>query len=343
MDKLISDIAEGLARAYGEAAKVIGGKSNLPKPHFPEVGHLLDDRDMKSPTKFFEVRTIPEMKWKKQFSHFNLVGMESYHCEFPSPLETPFDVNNRVKATWVKQPGPHPRPVVLILHGLVMPDYAGMDQLPLWFKLHGLDGVILDLPYHMSRTPEKTTSGAMAIKAEADWLLAMVLQCIVDIRTLGLWFKQEGVASSLGYFGISMGAYLGLILSCCAKEIDFGISLVGVVDLVEGLMRFEDVKGDVEAWEKHNEAEHPMKKDKRVRALLNPLQMKLLQRPESLFMANGEFDHLVTPYEAQAFADKWHLPHFHLYPTGHISTLTVNPAMIRHLNSFLKMVGKGSF
>lgn len=343
MDKLISEIAEAIASFYGEAAKVLGGKSNLPKPDFPDVGHLLEGRDMKDPQSFYKVDQVPNLKWKKKLSHFALAGLETYETTFESPIVTQFDENNRVKCTWVRNPGPEPRPVILILHGLVMPDYAGMDQLPLWFRLHGMDGVILDLPYHMSRTPAETTSGLMAITMDADWLLAMVLQCILDIRSLGLWFRQDAIASSLGYFGISMGAYLGLVLGCCAPEIDFGVALVAVTDLLSALLRFEDQAKELEIWEQTHGKPHPIRKDKRVSKLLNPLQMKLIQKPDSLFMANGEFDNLVTPAEAKQFGDNWHLPHFHLYPTGHISTLTVNPPMIRHLNSFLSLAGKGAF
>lgn len=343
MYKILSELMDGVAQAYGDTAKAMKGTQDLPKAPVPDVRHLLKGRPAKDPQAFYGLKETPAIRWQKTVSRYALAGLDTYEGTFPSPLYTPFPANNRVRVVWAKHRDRQPRPTVIILHGLVMPDYAGMDQLPFWFRLHGMDGVLIDLPYHMSRTPAHVNSGDLALRANADWVLSVMLQCVLDIRALAAWLRENTPTPAIGYFGISLGAYLGLLLSCVCRDFDFGMSVVAVVDTLEAFLRFEDLGEEILSYEKEMGHDHPIRTDPRMDTLLSPLHMKLLQNPDSIFMANGEFDHLVPPDHALQFANKWKLPHFHLYPAGHISTITANPPMWRELHQFMALAGSGGF
>ncbi len=308
-----------------------------------DMSLALEGLDQGDAQKFYHADPA-DLHWsKKDPGAWRLLGRDRYEAVFHSQLHTPYPAANRVPVTWFRNRKRESRPTLLIIHGLRMADYHGMDRLPAWFAAHGIDAVLLDLPYHMRRTPDGYYSGQLGYVPDTTWLLAMFRQCVVDFRAVALWLQGQGIGP-VGTFGISLGALIGLVLACVAPEVRFTIALVPGVDIHDCIQNTHEMSAFLARYRRDFGEEHPLIADENFYRLLSPIGMDLAHPPENLFMASALEDRFITPGLARQTADRWGLgpENFHLYDTGHISCLTANPPLYADVDRFLRRVGRGA-
>lgn len=141
-----------------------------------------------------------------------------------------YEPNRRALATIVRHGGA-PRPWVVCVHGFSM-GYPFMDFVGLQTaKLHrglGLNVAMPVLPLH-GRRKVTFVSGEPFLSFDMMNTVHGLTQAVWDIRRLLSWIKDQG-ATSIGLYGVSLGAYVVALLSGIEEGVDAVMAGIPVVD-----------------------------------------------------------------------------------------------------------------
>ena len=136
--------------------------------------------------------------------------------QFTSPVATPFEENNRVRALWFPAAKPHGRAVVVLPHwNSKLPQQnalcAGLQKL-------GISALRLSLPYHDSRTPAGLQRADYAVSSNVCRTIDATRQAVIDARACYDWLQQEGY-TRFGIVGTSLGSCYAFIASAHDQRI----------------------------------------------------------------------------------------------------------------------------
>jgi hypothetical protein len=225
-----------------------------------------------------------------------------------------YEANRTGYAHVVRHSDPN-RPWLICVHGLGTGspwlDFPGFRARRLHRKL-GFNLVFPVMPLHGARREPGSQRGAL-LSFELLENLHGLTQAVWDTRRLIRWAREQG-ASRIGIFGLSVGAYVGSIVSAL-EPIDLviaGIPLCDVPDL------FSTHGGDDV---RETAALHHVL-DERVRALydmVSPLAVEPSCAPSRRFIFGGMTDGIVTPTHAERLWHWWGQPSMHWYHGGHVS------------------------
>jgi pimeloyl-ACP methyl ester carboxylesterase len=148
-------------------------------------------------------------------------GVE-YQTEFPSAMRTSIPVNNRVPLLLLLPSGANAAegrryPVVFVLHYLGAKDLRAERQLGKELNRRGLAAALIELPYHLSRAPEGTRSGELAVQPDPTVLTSTMVQSVLDVRRALdiVRLRPDVEPDEFGIAGISLGSLVA--------ELVFGI------------------------------------------------------------------------------------------------------------------------
>ena len=245
----------------------------------------------------------------------------------------PCPANDRVPVEhWI-----HDRPApatVLALHGFTMGDPArdaAMLMAPEWFA-HGLDVVLMTLPFHGARTPATARySGELFASWHVGRLNEAVRQSICDVQRVQAWLRARTDAP-VGIIGLSLGGYLASLAAELISSWAFVIPIAAPVRLGSfpstlfarspyarrGAAPLSPVELD--------EAYHPH----------SPLTHALAIPTERALIVAGRGDAIVAPEQPLALWRHWGRPSLHWYDGSHVTPFrreTVFAAGIRHLRT----------
>lgn len=160
--------------------------------------------------------------------------LTEYDQSFPSALPSGIKENDEVRLkVFVPTDVISPPRVVLILH------YWGATHLMLEQGMaekmaeRGIASVIMTLPYHLSRTPPGSRSGELAIRPDADSMIAMMRQSASDVERTLDWVasRPEFGRGPVGLVGTSLGALIAALARGIDSRIGPSAFLLGGVDL----------------------------------------------------------------------------------------------------------------
>ncbi|MFH1538710.1 MAG: alpha/beta hydrolase family protein [bacterium] len=328
-NKIMSELFDRGADAYQR-------RQNERAPAMPDlsdrrIDHLISEEEKADPAKLYALSDeVPDIRMKKSLS---LPGLNIYDGTFESPIETPFPENNTVYVKHFKLTGKRGGgPTVVMIHGWRMDDYAYFDWWCWRFALWGLSSVLIDIPYHIRRTPEGSFSGQLMLIPDTDWSLVSLKQCFAEVQLFANWLRARG-ADPIGTFGVSFGAFMAGLYVCQAENADFAIMGMPPMDVLDTL-------GKCNLGEELKQLERQGVKTMLTDSCIPPLFNMSLMKPkvpnEKIFVAMGIYDRLVTPECVIETVEKWGgLPWLCKYRTGHINTFALNPKFIRDVRRFV--------
>ncbi len=152
---------------------------------------------------------------------------------FTSPKPSGEPANDRVRATVFQTAAKGPTPAVIVLHGLKMGRTPLEERLCRELNRRGITALLMELPYHMSRTPPGMKSGEVFTSGEFRDTSKALEQAIADVSACADWLADQPNidGSKLGIVGISLGAIVGLSASQHVPRIAACVSLLGSGDL----------------------------------------------------------------------------------------------------------------
>lgn len=288
-----------------------------------------------TPTEFFRVPgDIPDVRIEHTRETWG--GFKIHDFTFPSFIITGDDRNDVVRGRLYEHNKEAYRPVVILLHGWRMDNHLAFDKFARQFIGYGYNSLLLDLPYHMRRTPRSTFSGEYTFSSNAQRTLEAIRQSVIDVRATINWLRTRGI-SQIGMFGVSLGALLSGFILCVDENADFGVLVVPPADMVE--MFHKSALGKIFEREGPETRTLVEKYTEFLNALSLPNQKPLCPK-DHIFIAEGRFDRFVPVEIVERLWEAWDRPPIKRYPHGHLSIVAVNPALDRDLKRFLHRMRK---
>jgi len=240
--------------------------------------------------------------------------------------------NQRAYATVVRHDG-EPRPWIVCVHGFCMgypmADFLGLHTAKLHREL-GLNVALPALPLH---GPRKVTF----VSGEPFWSFDLMntvhglTQAVWDIRRLLSWIRAQG-ATSVGLYGVSLGAYVVSLLAGIEDGLDVVVSGIPVVDFPALFHEHSPLHIRARA------IEHRIMGDVAddVFKVVSPLAVAPKVALERRFIYAGYADRLAFPDQARRLWEHWDQPEIRWYAGNHVGYLwssEVSDFLVRSLDA----------
>lgn len=274
-------------------------------------------------------RTPPPLAAKDvETSHGWALGLGyeriTYDSEFSTRPREPggerwmaYEPNRRATAAIVCHRGA-PRPWVVCVHGFCM-GYPFMDFMGLHTaKLHrelGLNVAMPVLPLHGAR---KVTlvSGEPFLSFDMMNTVHGLTQAVWDIRRLVSWIRAQG-ATSIGLYGVSLGAYVVSLLAGIDEGFDAVVAGIPVVDLPSLFHAHSPVHIRARSIEHHilgGVAEDVFR-------VVSPMSFESKVRRDRRYVFAGYGDRLATTEQARMLWERWDKPRISWFSGNHVGYL----------------------
>ncbi len=248
----------------------------------------------------------------------------AYDSEFSTHAREPggerwmsYEPNRRASAAIVRHRG-EPRPWVVCVHGFSMGfpfmDFVGLQTA----KLHRGLGLNVALPVLPLHGPRKVTllSGGPFMSFDMMNTVHGLTQAVWDIRRLISWIKDQG-ATSIGLYGISLGAYVVSLLTGIEDGLDAVVAGVPAVDFPT---LFHDYSpGHIRA----RSIEHGIlgRATDDVYRVVSPMSFEPKVAHDRRFVFAGYGDRLAFPEQARRLWEHWEKPPISWYSGNHMGFL----------------------
>ena len=234
--------------------------------------------------------------------------------------------NGRATAAVLRHRG-GPRPWVVCVHGFAMGypfmDFAGLHTA----KLHRGLGLNVALPVLPLHGPRKVTlvSGEPFLSFDMMNTVHGLTQAVWDIRRLLSWIRAQG-ATSIGVYGVSLGAYVVSLLASIEDGLDAVVAGIPVVDFPSLFQAHSPVHIRARSIE-HNILGGVAEDVCRV---VSPMSLKPKVPHDRRYIFAGYGDRVAVPEQARALWEHWDKPRISWYPGNHVGYL-----WSRQVESFL--------
>lgn len=331
IDRAITDVFDFIASTIG---KLTASKNpETPDVTGIDISRLITDEELGNRALFYaQSDDVPDVDFSK-IAQLPLLSI--WEGRYGSPLETVFPENNTVRVRHFRLDGRRGSPVIVMLNGLHVD--AAFDAYFSWWALRfaawGLETAMVTLPYSQQRAPADSYSGQYLMLPETNWTMMALKQSFMDMLLFVNWLKANG-AGPVGTFGVSYGALLSGVYACNADNADFAVMCMPPVDISDLLAKWEYA----DEWRaREAKGEVTLLSDPRIPELMSLCRQQPRMPAGKVFIASGEFDHLV-PIETVRAADRaWGgIPWLRVYPTGHINTFALNLRLVNDMRRFLK-------
>jgi pimeloyl-ACP methyl ester carboxylesterase len=261
--------------------------------------------------------------------------VERYSLTFPSSFKSGYEENDRVQVhVFLPSNRFGPVPAVVILH------YWGATELRLESSLadelatRGIGAVVLELPYHLSRTPDGFRSGELAVSADPDSMKDTMVQSVQDLRRTLSFIKQNPAfrSNETGLVGTSLGAIVGALGFALEPELDSAVFLLGGADLAnivwnssKTVLRREELRQRGYTEETLREALAPVEP---------LLYLEGANRPT--YVVRATFDTVVPPSATDSLVQALQPEHTLELETGHFGGIFVERRLIRTVVDFFE-------
>lgn len=225
--------------------------------------------------------------------------------------------NRRATAAILRHKG-QPRPWVVCVHGFSM-GYPFMDFMGLQTaKLHrglGLNVALPVLPLHGQRkvTP---VSGEPFLSFDMMNTVHGLTQAVWDIRRLVSWIRGQG-ATSIGLYGVSLGAYVVSLLAGIEDGFDAVVAGVPVVDFPSLFHAHSPVH--IRARSIEHGILGGVAED--VCRVVSPMSFEVKVPRHRRYVFAGYGDRMATPDQARVLWEHWEKPSISWYSGNHVGYL----------------------
>jgi dienelactone hydrolase len=246
-----------------------------------------------------------------------------YQIDFPSPIKTRWEENNRV-FVYLYSP-PNPKGKVLVLHTLGTKSLNLEEEICRRFAQLGYEAGALVLPYHLQRRPAGLSKG-WGFTANPSVMRETLIQSVDDVRRfLDIWCGREGVA----IVGLSLGAIVSVAVMGVDERVQRGVFIMGGGNLPLLLRHSLLLSLKSFRW---SEDEVSLLWD------VDPLKYAHLIPPRPVLLINGRLD-FVVPYNCSyALWKAMGKPQAEWLWCGHYGALLVKDKILRKILKFIKEV-----
>lgn len=270
-----------------------------------------------------------------------------YEAFFTSALLTPYAVNNRVPlALLMPIEAKKSVPVVFILHYLGARDLRAERQLGHELNLRGIAAAIIALPYHLSRAPEGTRSGELAVQPDPVVLTSTMVQSVLDVRrALQIVKARPDIdPNQFGVAGISLGSLVAEIAFGIEPEFKRAGFLLGGANLAHILWTSSRVIVSRSELRSEGYTEAKLKEALKPIEPATYLERRKENNPRTAGNAlaiGGRFDTVIPPINFRALTDALPHPVVININTGHYGGIFVQKRLLSEVATYFADSAEG--
>ncbi len=254
---------------------------------------------------------------EKPFGEEN--GVKISVLTYPSPVTSPYPVNNLVTAYLFLPPGPGPHPAMVVLHEWNAGSTKGGFALCQAIVRAQVAALLVIEPYTLNRKPDTPNKeDAEILSGNVPHMVNALRQAVLDARR-GLDYlsrRSDIDPQRLGVAGISLGGVLSGVTAGVDPRIKVVLTLVGGADFARGFWnglltrRYRDeILRSGYTYDTYQVAMAPVD-------AANWLPARHFD-PENALMINGHYDLVIRPEQAKALAKDLGGTHIVWLNTGH--------------------------
>ena len=260
---------------------------------------------------------------------------------YPSPVVSPYAVNNVVTAYYFQPSGPGSHPAMVVLHEWNAGSTAGAFRLAGAIVRADVAALVVVEPYSLNRKPRgKAYDGrddVEILSGNVPHMVSALRQAVLDARR-GLDYlsrRPDIDPSRLGIAGVSLGGVLSGLTAGVDPRIKTVITVVGGADFAKGFWdgigtrkyRREILRSGY-TYETYQAAMAPVD-------AANWLPQRHFD-PDAVLMMNGRYDLVILPDEAKALARDFGGTKIVWLNTGHYGAASAASAAARLGEQFLR-------
>lgn len=268
-------------------------------------------------------------------------GIPITRLTYPSPVVSPYPINNTVTAYLFQPPGPGPHPAMVVLHEWNAGSTVGAFKLARAIVGAGTAALVVVEPYSLGRKPRGPQyagrNDTEILSGNVPHMVSALRQAVLDSRR-GLDYlsrRPDVDPTRLGIAGISLGGILSGLTAGVDPRIKVAITIVGGADFAKGFWdglvtrRYRDeIKRSGYTYETYQAAMAPVD-------AANWLPRRRLN-PEDVLMINGRYDLVVLPEGAKSLAKDFGGTKIVWLNTGHYGAASAADAAARLGRQFLR-------
>lgn len=231
-------------------------------------------------------------------------------------------------------------PVVIILHFWGAANLESELGLARRLAAAGIASVIVELPYHLSRTPAGSRSGELAIRPDPIKLRETMTQAVWDVRRTVDWIEQQSAfdAERIGIVGTSLGAFVGAAAFGVEPRLKAYCSLLGGADLAGTIWSSSRLVRERDALRRQGWNRNTLSE------ALQPIEPSVYLRagdPRPSYLIAARYDTVVPGSSTTRLADALGTPNLLWIDTGHYGGFVVQTSVHQSVTQFFRRTFDG--
>jgi dienelactone hydrolase len=316
---LCSVIAVCLVACQAAAAEPTVRESGIVEP-------LATADEQRVPQRF----RLPEKRFAWTATRMQTVTdtLEVWDVTFPSPVNTPVQVNNTVHAEYYRSRLPGRRPAVIVLH-ILGGDFPLSRLFSNTLAQHGVHALFVKMPYYGPRRDPASPRRMVSLNPHET--VEGMTQAVLDIRRATAWLasRPEIDASRLGVFGISLGGITAALALEAEPRLTRGCLLLAGGGVASAGWDAAQARRVREQWLAQG---HTKDEFVEILAAVDPVTYAASARGKRILMLNASDDEVIPRASTEALARALGDVEVRWLAGGHYS-------VIRHLPTALLTVG----
>lgn len=220
---------------------------------------------------------------------------------YPSPVTTPFAINNTVTAYLFLPPTPGPHPAMLVMHERLPVNLGDEFTLCEAIARSQIAAFLIIQPYSVNRRPNPGVPQAELLSGNVTQMVGALRQCVLDSRRGIDWLSRRPDIdpARLGISGISLGAVLAPLIAGVDRRLKVMLLLDGGGEVAQIIWHSPLLTG------LRPELDRRGYNEKSVTAALAPVEPAHWLAgwdPKNALLVNGRYDVFLKPPWAKSLA-----------------------------------------
>jgi dienelactone hydrolase len=191
---------------------------------------FLCENDTKVPERFRLAQHSFEYEFQPKYDLVQS-GVQVSTLRFPSPVQSPHEVNNTVHCEYFAPKNKTNVPAVIVLDILDGQQIVSRGE-AMWLAQNDIAALVVYMAYYGPRRP--TTGKFRMLSTDIEQSVSAVTQTVLDCRRATAWLvnRPEVNPKKLGILGTSLGSFVGGLTAAAEPRINSACLLLGGGDLV---------------------------------------------------------------------------------------------------------------
>lgn len=256
--------------------------------------------------------------------------------DFPSAMTTSYPENNTVHVrAYFPASEVGPVPVVILLHYWGATDQRLEERFAARLNRRRIGAVLVELPYHLNRTPRGTTSGQLAIQPDPEKLIDCMVQSVWDVRRTIDWLVQQPDvrADKIGIAGTSLGSLVSEAVTGVDTRISTSCFILGGADIANILWESSRVVSQRETMRRNGYTEAKLRE---LLAPIEPLNLLSQRTPPASMVVRARFDTVIPQRAYDSLIGALNGPTVLTVKTGHFGGFVAERQVLNAVGEFFQ-------